>query len=274
MKKVILDKAKIGYIHKGKKGKPKILMLHGLFSNCRYFDETISFIKNDFEIIAPDFPGFGLSDKLKTVSHTLESYSESIIQLCDHLDFKPFNLIGASLGGMVGIKLASDYDEYISKVIIQAAPWNKSCINMRIIEKTFDFASRMEKLVNVVDGLKNRIKKETLTKTLKMFNKHYYSIEERNGCISYSFKRMNLKATSQIWNNLKDAELSEKAKRIEKKTLVIAGDHDEIVFPEKTKMLAEFIKDSEFRLIKGIDCTHALFFDHPDKMARLIKSFF
>lgn len=273
MKKVILDRAKIAYLREGKKGKPKILMLHGLFANSSYFEETIESLKEDFDILVPDFPGFGISDKLKDTPHTLQTYSDITVKLCDHLLFKPFHLIGASLGGMVSISLADQYPEYVNKLFIQAAPWNKVCINMKFIEKAFDFASRHKKIVRIAGGMKRRVNKEVVSEAIKLFSKHYFAIEERTGSISYCIKMMDLEATAQIWNNLRDSDLSQNAKSITKKTMIIAGDHDNIVFPKKTKYLSRFIKDSEFKLLEGKKYTHSLFFDCPDRMAAIIKKF-
>ena len=59
MKKVILSQAKIAYLRKKKKNKPKLLMLHGLFTHSCYFSETVEYLKDDFDILIPEFPGFG-----------------------------------------------------------------------------------------------------------------------------------------------------------------------------------------------------------------------
>ncbi|MBN2015803.1 alpha/beta hydrolase [Candidatus Dojkabacteria bacterium] len=273
MKKVILPQAKIAYKRHGRKGKPKLLMLHGLFTNSCYFEETIEFLKDEFDILTPDLPGFGYSDKLKTLPHNLENFADIVRQLCEHVDFKPFSLVGASLGAITSIVFSSKYPDFVDNVVLQAPPWKDECVNMKFTNKAFGFASNYKGLVKIAGKLKNGVRKEMFRSAIKIFNKHYLRIEERNEKVSFSFRTMNLEASSDVWHNIRDLDLTNYAKKIHKPTLIISGDHDEQVKPNNVKKLTEVIPDSEFKLLKGWDCTHALFFDYPEKMARLIRSF-
>jgi pimeloyl-ACP methyl ester carboxylesterase len=273
MKKVVLGKNKIAFNHVGRSNKPKLLMLHGLFTNSKYFEETIAFLKKDFNVLAPEFPGFGYSDRLRDRSHTLEHYADIIIELCDYLSFKPFHLVGASLGGMVSMVLVHKYPDYVQKLILQASPWNKNCINYSFYEKIVSTASKNKQLVKAAKALKKGISRKILLQVMNIFNKHYSKIEKRNGVIYHSFRTMDLEATSEVWNNLKNADLSSIARSIKKPTLVISGDHDEQVYPLRTKLLSRLIKNSKFIMLRGNECTHALFLDDPEGMATIIKDF-
>ena len=276
IKKVILQRGKIAYIREGVVGKPKILMLHGLFTNSEYFRETMELLKDDFDMIAPDFPGFGLSERLKNREHTLDSYSDLIKELIDYLDFHPFYLIGTSLGGMVSLKFIYKYPLYVSKIFLQASPWNQKCISLKLHEKAVAMASLSKNAVKIAYELKKGINNSLLHNTLSLFNKHYLKIDNRNKVISYSFKTLDVQATSQIWNNLyfSHTDLSKEAKSISVPALVIVGDHDESVKPLSMRLLARMIKGSKFVEIKNIEATHALLLDFPERIAKIIKSFF
>lgn len=275
MKKVILGQNKIAYLREGKSGKPKLLMLHGLFVNSGYFKKTMEYLKNDFDILAPDFPGFGLSDRFKNKPHTLNSYVRATIDLCNFLEFKPFSLVGASLGGMVSILLASKYPSYIEKVVIQGTPWNKTCYKLRFTKRFLARLSRNGGIVNLAAGVKGRVNGRistgTFLKALEMFDKRIFTYEKKHGKVLYSLKTMDLKVTAEIWNNLKDEDLSTHARKIEKPTLIIVGDKDATVLPLKVQLLSRIIKGSKFKLIKG--GSHALFWDCPKRLAIIIKKF-
>jgi pimeloyl-ACP methyl ester carboxylesterase len=273
MKKIILDQAKIAYFRKGKIGKPKILMLHGIFTSSCFFEETAEFLKKDFDILAPDFPGFGHSDKLKSLPHNLDTFADIVRKLCDHLDFANFTLVGGSLGALTGIVFTSKYPEYVEKLILQAPPWHHSCINSNWELKMFDVLSHLKPAAKVAGKMKGVISQKMLSNVFKVFNKHYLEIDRRNGKVFFSFNTMNLEATRDVWHCVRKLDLTNEAKSIRQKTLIISGDHDEQVKPSCVKKLTKLIKNSEFKLIRGWDCTHALFFDHPEKMAGVVREF-
>lgn len=271
MKKVILGRDKIAYLHEGKRGNPKMLMLHGMFGNSHYFKETIEYLKEDYEILTPDFPGFGLSDKLKGKPHTLETYTEVIVRLCEYLNFRPFHLVGASLGGMVGIILASQHPDYIKRMVIQAVPWNRTCFRLGLPQRALDKASLKGNIVKLAERVKGRVRKGMLTRLLSVVSKQLSSFEKSYGKVYYSFKTVDLKAAAEIWNNIKKADLSVEARLVRNPTLIIAGELDDTVLPLKEQLLSKIIKGSKFKLIKR--GTHRLFWDYPEKTANLVRNF-
>jgi pimeloyl-ACP methyl ester carboxylesterase len=232
MKKVILDQAKIAYYRRGEKGKPKILMLHGLFSNSTYFYKSIKHLEDDFDMIAVDFPGFGHSDKLKSLPHNIETYVDTLKELCDHLDFKQFHMVAHSLGGIVGVVFTTRYPNYVKKMVLQAVPYDRTCINTGFVEKTLFYASKNKHIVKVAAFLKRAVSRKILMSFFRLFNKHYHGIEKKDGKIFFSFQTMDLEATSDIWQNICKADLKEYVKKLTNDTLVISGDHDVQIFPE------------------------------------------
>ncbi|MDD3647174.1 MAG: alpha/beta hydrolase [Candidatus Dojkabacteria bacterium] len=94
MHKVKIDGTRVGYIREGRGNKNKLLLLHPLFGNNKYYEESIKYLKDDFDILAPDFPGFGLSEKYKDRPHNLENYSETVRKLCKYMKFEKFHLAG------------------------------------------------------------------------------------------------------------------------------------------------------------------------------------
>jgi pimeloyl-ACP methyl ester carboxylesterase len=182
-------------------------------------------------------------------------------------------LLGASLGGMTSILMASRYSSYIKKLILQAPPWEEDCINLDISRKAITFASKYPSLVKFAGKVQSKVNRKVLLAVTKKVNKHFFQIESKTGVIYHSFKTMDMAAASDIWNNIKDVNLSKYLKRIESPTLIISGDHDEQVKPDKTRELTKLIKHSKFKLLRGADCTHTLFFDKPEEMAGIVESF-
>jgi len=57
-----IDGIKIFYREAGPKDAPCLLLLHGYPSSSRMFEPLLPRLGKKYRLIAPDYPGFGLSD--------------------------------------------------------------------------------------------------------------------------------------------------------------------------------------------------------------------
>jgi pimeloyl-ACP methyl ester carboxylesterase len=60
--RVQVDGVDIFYREAGPMNAPTIVLLHGFPSSSREFDTLIPLLATKYHLIAPDYPGFGLSD--------------------------------------------------------------------------------------------------------------------------------------------------------------------------------------------------------------------
>lgn len=75
------------------------------------------FVDSGFEVIIPDLPGFGDSDKPDT-DYTLDFFVATVVQFLDQLDLAQVALIGNSLGGAVSLGVALAHPDPVSKLIL------------------------------------------------------------------------------------------------------------------------------------------------------------
>jgi pimeloyl-ACP methyl ester carboxylesterase len=94
-----------------------VLLLHGWGASNSLFDHTIAGLQDAFTLIAPDFPGFGATPPPPT-AWSVGNYAEWIIQLLNSLGMQRVHIIGHSFGGRVAIKLASQWPEYVDKLVL------------------------------------------------------------------------------------------------------------------------------------------------------------
>lgn len=57
-----VDGINVFYREAGPKDAPTLLLLHGFPSSSRMFETLIPLLADRYHIVAPDYPGFGLSD--------------------------------------------------------------------------------------------------------------------------------------------------------------------------------------------------------------------
>jgi pimeloyl-ACP methyl ester carboxylesterase len=86
----------------GRAGAPKLFMLHGWMDVAASFQFVADSLAGDWQIIAPDWRGFGLSERSHADTYWFPDYLADLDQLLDH--FAPgeaVNLLGHSMGGNI-----------------------------------------------------------------------------------------------------------------------------------------------------------------------------
>jgi pimeloyl-ACP methyl ester carboxylesterase len=111
---ITIGKAKLFYEMAGS-GQP-LLLLHAGIADHRMWAEQFWEFSKRFQVIAPDFRGYGKS----TVPNEPFSHYEDIYGIIQCLELKSVNIVGCSLGGKTGIELAIAYPYIVNHLILVA----------------------------------------------------------------------------------------------------------------------------------------------------------
>ena len=112
---------RISYSAWGNPQAPKTLLcVHGLNRNSRDFDFVANCLRqDDYYIVAPDLPGRGNSDYLADPrGYSLASSLNDLSALIEQLQLNQLDFLGVSLGGILGILIASQHKKYIRRLIL------------------------------------------------------------------------------------------------------------------------------------------------------------
>lgn len=109
---------RVRYMDEGSRnGGIPLLIVHGYNGSCDYwYPHTIPVLAAERHVIAPDLPGNGLSARMP--EHTLESYAAFIIDFIDARGIEQIDLLGHSMGGMIGIAAATRHPERFRKLVL------------------------------------------------------------------------------------------------------------------------------------------------------------
>lgn len=98
--------------------KPPLLALHGWLDNAGSFEELIPYW-HDFNVLAIDLPGHGLSDQRSLDSHYhFIDWVYDIYQLVEHLGWQELYIVGHSMGAMIGSVFAAVCPELVKKLFM------------------------------------------------------------------------------------------------------------------------------------------------------------
>ena len=109
----------LSFIAAGEKNRPAVLLLHGSPSSARMFREVIPGLSQAAYVIAPDLPGFGESDVLRSPS--FPALAQAISELLDQLSIGSRFIYLHDYGAPVGLHIAMQAPERVLGLIVQNA---------------------------------------------------------------------------------------------------------------------------------------------------------
>jgi len=88
--------------HWGREGAPTIFMVHGWMDVAASFQFVVDCLEGDWHVIAPDWRGFGLSERTHSDTYWYPDYLADLDAILDHYSAgRAVNLLGHSMGGNV-----------------------------------------------------------------------------------------------------------------------------------------------------------------------------
>ena len=116
-----VDGLNIAYREAGNPANPKLVLLHGFPSSSHQYRDLVRALADRFHVIAPDYPGFGLSDTPDpaTFAYTFDRIADVIERFLAIKGFGKYGLFVQDYGGPVGFRLVDRQPERLEWLIIQ-----------------------------------------------------------------------------------------------------------------------------------------------------------
>ncbi len=117
-----------------------LLLIHGLGSSTRDWEEQVSFFSQKYQVITIDLRGHGKTDKPKG-PYSMKMFAEDIAELLKKLGINSIHVLGISLGGGIAFQFAVDYPELVKSLIIVNAgiemPVDSFKMKLEAFKRTF-----------------------------------------------------------------------------------------------------------------------------------------
>ena len=227
------------YIGDAGKGFPLVLV-HGFLGSSEMWKPQINFFKNNFRVITPDLPGFGKSNKIKSLNN-IQSIADLLLEIIEIKKINKFHLLGHSMGGMIVQEMSKKSGDKISKLI---------CYSTR---PRGEMPGRFE----TVDQSRENLKRKALKVTAKSIAKTWFIQGEKakyfNMCIKAG-KQTSIEAADNALIAFKNWNGVDGLKNIKNETLILWGDQDKSYNIEQIKTLKKGILNSSLTIFK--DCSH------------------
>jgi haloalkane dehalogenase/tRNA(adenine34) deaminase len=108
------------YIDEGAPDAPVALCLHGQPTWSYLYRKMVpAFVAAGMRVVAPDFLGFGRSDKpLEEATYTFDFHRDSIISLIAALDLERITLVCQDWGGLIGLTIPMDMQTRFERLLV------------------------------------------------------------------------------------------------------------------------------------------------------------
>src|SRR4051812_40853756 len=113
-------------VHYRVEGKgPTLVLLHGVLASLHTWDGWVAELRDHYQIIRLDLPGFGLTGPMASEDYTpeyamefFEKFRVKLSSQCSSCNLDKFMIAGNSLGGFVSWYYAAHHPEHVEKLII------------------------------------------------------------------------------------------------------------------------------------------------------------
>jgi len=234
-----------------------LVLVHGFLGSSKMWRPQIDFFKSNFRVIAPDLPGFGKSNHIKSLNN-INSMAKSILECLKSKQIDKFYLLGHSMGGMIVQEMAKIDSNKISKLICYS---------------TGPMGEMPNRFETLEDSRKN-LKNAGLEITAKNIAKTWFILGEKakyfDICIQ-SGKETSIEAADNALVAMKNWNGVNNLKLIKNETLIIWGDHDKSYSFKQIETLKKNISNSSLTIFKG--CAHNVHLEETDKFNNKIMEF-
>jgi haloalkane dehalogenase len=108
-----------GYIHYIDEGQgPTVLLLHGNPTWSYLYRNVIKELRNEYRLIALDYPGMGMSKAPSQYGFTPQEQSDAVMEFIRRMDLKKFVLVVQDWGGPIGLNYAVRHRENLRGIVV------------------------------------------------------------------------------------------------------------------------------------------------------------
>ncbi len=220
-------------------GAAPVVLLHGFAVSSRYMIPLARLLSAHTPVLAPDLPGSGRSSNPDRVLG-IPDLAEVLVAFLDAVGIERVSLVGNSFGCQIALAAAVQHPERIERMVLVGPT----------------VAPGLRRVSSVIAGLlQDALLEPALLVPIAVWD--YFDFGAR-----------------RAWGTLRlllEDKPEEKLPFIKAPTLVVRGERDPLAPASWTRRMAGMLPQGDHLTIP--DAAHAVHFNHPHTMARVIRDF-
>lgn len=234
-----------------------LVLVHGFMGAGAQWQSQVAGLSDQFDIVAPDLPGFGQNNHLPVID-TIGGFADWVIAHLRAQGIRKYHLMGHSMGGMIVQEMARRDGEAIEKLVLYGTG------AVGVLPGRFETIAESKRRVHI-DGKTATARRISATWFLKTDADPAYA-----GCAALAEQSAaealpaGLDAM-QTWSGVAGL------KTLAQETLVVWGDRDRTYAWEQTAQLWNAVSRSSLAVVPG--CAHAAHLEKPALFNMIIDDF-
>ncbi len=269
-----VDDIRIHCLTAGERGS-SVLLLHGggSDSSSLSYGLSIASISQSHRVFAPDWPGYGKSDK-PDIKYSQEFYINLLEHIMNVLDLEKANLVGISMGGGISLGFSLRLPERVEKLVLVDSHGLGKEVPWRVLTYIMVKLSFLNKIARNIAIKSRKVVKQSLRTLLynpesiteNLVDEVWQAVKTSEGGRAFrSWQKGEVR-----WKGLK-TNYVDKLHTLTDTDLILHGAEDKYIPASWAQRAHERIKGSELHIIP--ECGHWLTREKADEFNRLILNF-
>lgn len=249
---------------------PTILLLHGFMGSAHVFKPLISFLREEYHIIALDLLGHGKTTGTDDPQqYNVDRQVEDLYNIVTHFhthQTDQFFIYGYSMGGRLAMRFTITYPELVSHLILESADPGIKSKEDRINRYELD-KERADKIITDFGTFLSEWEKAPIFQNSA--NTASENEQEAYRQIQKSQKPSCMAACLKGFSPGYQLPVYEELKNVRRPITLIAGENDE-KYSQLYRQLDRIIVQSNRYIVS--DAAHRVHLDKPQRIAEILKS--
>lgn len=242
-------------------GPETVVFAHGLLFDRRIFEHQVAALSNRYRCIAYDLRGHGETE-ITRGGYDMDTLAEDAAALVEALDAAPCHFVGLSMGGFIGLRLASRRPELIRSLTLldtSADPEPRENLpRYRLLNLAARLVGLRPLTGQVMPILFGRTTMEERQDLVALWRDRVAGLSRRG-------------ATRAVVGVIERDGVADELPRVRVPTLVIVGEEDTATVPEKSRRIRDGIERAE--LVTVPRAGHMSSIEAPEAVTRALEDF-
>lgn len=248
------DTVALHHTLEGPEDAPVLVASNSLGTALRMWDDQAPALLERFRLLRYDHRGHGESP-VPPGPYTIDDLGRDVLALLDRLGVRRFSLLGLSIGGMVGMWVASEAPERVERLVL--------CCTSARFEPPDDWESRAATVrADGVEAIADAVLERWFTPA---FRESHQDVVEWAGSM---LRGTSAEGYAGCCEAIRDADLRGKLGAVRAPTLVVAGADDPAAPVEEAELIRDSIPDA--RLVVVEQAAHLANVEQPEAITQAV----
>lgn len=248
----------INVVRAGPSGAPTLLFLHPVSLDSSWFDNQIAAFSGDYDVVAMDMPGHGLSSPLLGAP-TFPALADIVASVLDSLAIEGAHVVGLSFGGMIAQHLTLRRPDLVHSLVLIGTA--HSAVSVRDALKQRAAAAREMGMAHLTPSTIDRW-------FAPGFGDRRPDVLDR---ATATLLRQDAATHGAIWDMVADLDLSDAIGAIRCPVLVVGGDADVNTPLAVIEALSQALGVAPVEMLEGVG--HFPPIEAADRFNRILERF-